>query len=314
MTNQQIKQSTWRERQVDLHPGVNEITFADTKPNHILINNLGSSVLTFGATIIPNLSIYDKQINPFGEMLYARDTGLTRCLVYVEGLDNCSIILTSFEDVFNPAALASSTSNGGSSGGGGSFDGVIRGIAVPLPSGNNNIGRVVVTGAPANTPTTLIAPIPNGPNKIGKVEIVDPLPAGTNKVGKVEIADPLPTGANKIGGVDVVSPLPAGMNHIGVVSVQPKTKHCHYVQVVTTTETAITLPFTVKEWNYISNDGDNDVLIALNSKTTMDTQNGENGVIVLKKGESISHFIIDTNTIKLKTVKDSSSIRLLGVN
>ena len=69
--------------------------------------------------------------------------------------------------------------------GGGGYTGeaIITGFSAPLPSGSNNIGRVVVTDIP--------------PQEI----VFDTLPTGTNKIGRVDV-DKLPA-------------LAAGVSHIG---------------------------------------------------------------------------------------------------
>jgi len=303
-----LKQSTWRERQMDLHPGLNEITFPDTLPNYVQINNLGSSELFFGASIIPDTNVYDKSIAPYGEVLYARDTGLSRCQIYVKGSNKCRVTVISFEDAFNPAAMVSQnvTVSGGSGGGSG---GVITGFSVPLPAGNNNIGKVVVTSMP---PVSLdLQTLPPGSNSIGKVEVskLPALPAGTSHIGTVNVANGLTIvdmpPVNLSGGVTITNT---------EFTVASNTDHYHFNGDVGTTEIVIDFEFVIKNFNYITNDDTvNSLLIAFNDDSTTSAFSGKNGVILLRAGETLADFPKKARLIKMRRTTGSGNVRLLGV-
>ena len=147
------KQTTWRQRTIDLAPQiVQEFVFIDTKPNHVLINNLGTGRVFMGVSLIPSPTLFDMQVSSLGENLYAQDTGFTRIQLFNNGTDTQRVKITSFEHPFNPATIkptgtATAAAGGG---GGGEYTGeaIITGFSAPLPSGSNNIGRVVVTDMP----------------------------------------------------------------------------------------------------------------------------------------------------------------------
>lgn len=313
----QLILSTWREKRIELQPGVNTIDFPDTKPNHIHINNLGNSVLSFGAqNMIPNYDLYDKRIGPGGETLYARELGLERCMIYVDGNSPCLIILTTFEYEFNPLGLATNSGGGGSGGGSSAFDGIIRGFTAPLPAGNNNLGRVQVTDLP---------PLPTGTNKIGTVDLEE-LPEGNNLIGRVGVESlpdvqlkPLPQGSNVIGKVEVVggigAALPPGTNTIGKVEVSalPDVKLRTQAKVyavnnlaVTTTNTTLTLPFTTHCINFITNDGDNPIMINMGSSIQY------NDALLLYPGECVNDINVQTNTMSIHSVNGSSIVRIFA--
>jgi len=83
-------------------------------------------------------------------------------------------------------------------------------ITKPIASGSNVIGSVSVS--------SINVPLPAGNNNIGKVDLASSIPAGTNVIGSVTVSQfttPLPTGNNNIGNVGLL----AGQNLIGSVTI-----------------------------------------------------------------------------------------------
>jgi hypothetical protein len=290
--------------------------FADTKPNHILINNLSPSKLYMAPNGIPSPQIYDKEVSPFGESLYAQDTGIKRFQLYVDGTGSSRIKFTTFEADFNPTAIAGSTVNGASGGGGGAGDGsvTIVGHSVPLPAGSNNIGKVAVTSMPQQTFT------------------LDTLPPGVNNIGKVDVntLPPLATGTSHIGSVGVdgsvsISTMPnvniATMPPVEVTSEPTRSKHHAYEgsigvsEVVWDLTAAGTLDEDIVEINYISNDDpDNDLFVSFDDVTaTITPGQGRDSVFRLKAGETLSNFNRQCVKIRFIRAAGSGNVRVLGV-
>lgn len=297
-----MAQSTTREVIHTLHTGLNEIIFSDTKPNHVYINNLSSSDLFIGVSVIPDSNTYDKWIAPSSDGLWARELGVTRIQIYVQGADNTRVQVTSFEGDFNPTTLASASDTvANSGGGGGSFDGIIRGFNAPLPSGGNNIGKVVVSEMPA-IPIEQ-KPLVAGTANIGKVDIASmpSLPVGSNKIGNVGIS----------GGVTIDSMPPVSLNGdvtVGDISIKGESSFFSIDESITTTQVSKTLPKASRSIKYITNDGDTDLYIAFDTANT-DTAAGNNGRIRLAAGETLQELNIAVTSIKFKRPSGTGIVR-----
>lgn len=311
----QIKQSTWREQTITIAPqSVEEIVFNDTMPNHFYINNLSASILYFGITVIPKENIYEMMVDSFGENIYARQIGTKRCRIYNSGTNPAQLILITFEEQFNPSTLAKAASGSSSGGGGGgSFDGVIRGFSVPLPAGDNNIGRVKVTEMP--TMNINLTELPAGNNKIGKVDVVTmpPLAEGTSHIGSVSID----------GGVDIdtIPPITiASMPPVEVSSQPTRQSHQYFEASVGTSEVVFNITdgtnqLDVVTINFISNDDTtNDLFVSFdNTPATTTPGNGLNGIIRLKPGETLTDVHRKCNKIRFIREAGNGTVRVLGV-
>lgn len=177
---------TWREQQVTLQPSQPEtIYFNDTMPNYIQISNSSPNPLYIGVNGSVNSTSYDMVIPAYATRLYARMGGTSRLYLYSDAAEALSIQVSSWEDEFNPAAIAQSVELVGSGENGLLGIVEINNILSSLPAGDNVIGGVIIADYAAQLPT--------GNNKIGRVE----LDAGTQKIGKVDV-DTLPArvGAN----------------------------------------------------------------------------------------------------------------------
>lgn len=311
MENKNIP-ATWREKRITLNAGLNEYVFPDTMPNHIVINNLGASKLYLGVNVIPNNVTYEKAISPHGENMLARQTGTTRCQIYNDSPNPNDIILTSFVSEFTPASVTGNTVTT-SGGGNGTGDGnvTIVGHSASLPAGNNNIGRVVVTSMPQQTID--LNTLPSGTNNIGKVDVakLPSLPAGNSHIGSVSVTSPVT--------IESMPPIDLSSSTITITNTEftlaSANDHCHYIYgSLGTNEVVINLPFTVKVFNYITNDDPvNDLLIAFNDKTTADSQSGLNAVIRLRAGESLTDFRKTSTIIKFKRTAGTGGVRFMGV-
>lgn len=299
----ELKQTTWRQATINLKPQiVNEFVFPDTKPNHVHINNLGAGNLYFGVSVIPSPTIHDMKIGGFGENLYAQESGFTRVQIWNDGTDETLIKLVSFEHDFNPATIKPTVINGGDGGGGGgeTFDGVIKGFSVPLPSGSNNIGRVVVSEMP--NIDVVLATLPAGTNTIGKVD-VNKLPAlaeGVSHIGSVGID----------GGVTI-----SAMPPVTVSNEPVKSSHQSFEATVTTTEVVFDMGVdSINRIQFINNEGDTDLFIAFdNTPATSAISSGLNKSFRLRAGEILEDMPRKSSKIRFIRATGTGLVRFVGV-
>lgn len=304
--------SSSRQRSVSI-PANSRITvdFPDTKPNYFYLNNLSVSEVYLGVTMIPDQVRYDKMVGPSQETIFARDQGVKSIQLFNGTGSQAVIDLTTFEKEFDPAVLAAATTVLASGGGSGAaFDGIIRGHTSPLPAGDNNIGRVKVTEMPAITVTQ--GPLQEGTANIGKVQVTSmpSLPTGNATIGNVGI----------VGGVTIDS-MPAvtlngnvSLSDNATFAIKGAAQYYGYNASIGTTEVVLALGFEVTNFKYITNDdATNDLLIAFNTGVTTGSENGLNGVIRLKPGETLQELNVKATTIKFKRAAGTGNVRFLGV-
>lgn len=299
------KQSTWRQTTIDINPGVvNEYVFQDTKPNHVMLHNLGVGKVYLGITLIPSPVLYDMQVLSYSENLYAQEIGFTRIQLYNDGTDPQRIKITSFEHDFNPTTIKPTTTGitaGEGGTGGGTGESIITGFSVPLPSGNNNIGRVIVTEQPPVD--MVIDTLPPGTNLIGRVNVdkLPPLSSGVSHIGSVGID----------GGVTINSMPPVTLSNEPV-----RQSHKYFESVVGVTEVTFDLlDDNMLSIEFISNDDpDNDLFISFDDvPATTTIVNGLNSVIRLKPNEVINELNRKCNSVHFIRIAGTGNVRLLGV-
>jgi hypothetical protein len=305
------KLSTWREKRYTLQPGLNDIVFPDTKPNHIYINNLGGGTLYLGVSVIPSNTMYEKKIDSFGEGLYARQTGVTRIQIYSDNTNPNDILLITYEDTFQATTMAASTAasapaSGGGGGGGGVQDVNVKSFAAALPAGNNHIGTVTIDSMPPQTFQ------------------MSAIPAGTNHIGSVDIdrMPPLPEGVSHIGSVNVDNAITIeSMPPVEVVSEPVRAKHHYFESSVGTSEVVYdctdggALPDeNVNHISFISNDGNTDLFVSFDDVTATATSvSGKNGVIRLAAGESLTDLPRSAVKIRFIRASGTGNVRFMGV-
>jgi len=274
----------------------------DSLPNYFMINNLSPANIYFGIKVLPSPTTYEMKVGANGQNITTRDTPAQRIALYNDSSNPVNIILTTFTDTFDPAVLGSGgsvTVTGGGSGGT-SYDGIIKGFTVALPSGNNHLGTVDIGTMPAQTFT--LATLPAGSNNIGKVDInsIPSLPVGNNNIGNVGI----------VGSVAIAS-----MPPVTVSSSPVATQHQSYEASIGTTETVWTLSAPVNQILYITNDDPtNDLFVAFDSITAVTSvAGGTNSVFRLKAGETLNNLGRVTNKIHLIRSAGSGNARFVGV-
>lgn len=285
--------STWREQTLTIpSKTVFDVVFPDTKPNHYHINNLSAAPIYLGTTTLASPKTYDIVVNGNGDNMHARDLGVTRITLYNDSPDKARIVLTTFEDKFNPAVLAGRGGSVTVTGGGGGAGGVITGFNASLPSGDNNIGRVKVTEMPAID--FVLGTLPAGTNNIGKVEVskLPPLASVGGKIGDVGIQ----------GGVTITSMPAVELEVSKDLNVKEKSYNDFFYQEPNVEQTEVVFTTDLSRIIFISNDGQNPLKVTLNNRT-----------ITLLQNEVIEELPLLTKTIKLVRPSGSGSARIMGV-
>lgn len=297
------KESTQRKQRLTLKPGiVNEVLFQDTKPNHVYVNSYGAGKLYLAMQGIPSPTRYDLFIDSFSDGIFGQENGVTRVLIYLDGVSPVDIDLTSFEAPFNPLILAPQkviASGGGSGGSGGNV--TIQGFTTALPPGSNNIGKVVVTDMPPVSFT--LDELPPGSNNIGKVDVntLPPLANGDSHIGRVTVEN----------GLTIDSMPPVQLTNDPV-----KQSHEFFEGSVGTSEVVYDMtPRNLTKISFISNDDPtNDLYVSFDETPAVTGQNsGQNGVIHLLPGESISELGRKCSKIRFIRANGSGNVRMLGV-
>ena len=303
MAANDTKQSTWRQDTLVIPPQVvQEYVFIDTKPNHVLLSNLGAGAVYMGITLIPSPTTSDMSVAPFSENLYAQDTGFTRIQLLNDGTDPQRVKITSFDHPFNPTTIKPNAAAApAAEGGGGGGATTISGFSVPLPSGNNNIGKVTVTSMPDQVFT--LATLAAGTNNIGKVNVnlLPPLVEGVSHIGSVGID----------GGVTITSMPPVTLSNEPI-----RQQHHYFESVVGVTEVVFDLLTSdVLTIEFISNDDpDNDLFISFDdTAATAAPTNGLNGIIRLRPNEVMNE--VNRKCKKIRCIRSAAgaAVRILGV-
>lgn len=286
-----------------------DLDFMDTYPNYVYINNYSGGTLYFGRSVLPTNLVYDMIIDGYADNLYASPNSFRSAYLYNDGADVCNCKITSFVATFEPSALkgGGGTAAAGSTGPATNVNSnsTIVGFDVPLPSGANMIGHVVVDTMPAQTFT--MDTLPPGTNHIGEVS-VNSLPAlatGTSHIGSVGVD----------GGVTITSMPPVQ------VSDQPvATQHQYYENNIDSATTAgYMYPFpggaTINMINFLANDGTTDLYVTFDTidpSVPANRASGTNGAIHLLAGESISNFGRKCTGINFFRVTGAGNVRFVG--
>ncbi|OTW93823.1 hypothetical protein BK710_00115 [Bacillus thuringiensis serovar sumiyoshiensis] len=301
-----LKDNTWREVTLTLPPKMAYTHhFIDTNPNHYDINNLSVATLYAGVRVLPSPREYELLVPGNGRNILARKEGASQIQIYNDSEDSARIILTSFNEPFNPAVLANSGSvapipNGGGGTGG---DVVVKGFTSALPAGNNNLGKVVVTEMPAID--FVLQTLPAGSNNIGSVNVakLPPLAEGKSFIGSVGVQ----------GGVSITDMPPINVTN------DPVRASCMAWEGSVNNSIVVfdMVDKNVLKFNYIVNEGDTDLYVNFDSFTVNPTdlqgKNGLGATIRLRPGESITDFTRKTSKVNMTRTSGSGTVRILGV-
>lgn len=300
------KDNTWREVTLTLPPRMAYThVFEDTKPNHYDINNLSVATLYAGVRVLPSPHEYEIMIPGNGRNILARKEGASQIEIYNDSDVPARIILTSFNEPFNPAVLANSASGQSSTGGsgGGSDTVTVKGFTSALPAGNNNIGKVIVTELPIMN--YKFDMLPSGTNKIGAVDVtkLPSLAEGKSYIGQVGV----------VGGVSITDMPPINVTN------DPVRASCMAWEGSVNNSIVVfdMADKNVLKFNYIVNEGDTDLYVNFDSFTVNPTdlkgKNGLGATIRLRPGESITDFTRKTSKVNMTRTSGSGTVRILGV-
>ena len=302
------KDNTWREVTLTLPPRMAYThVFEDTKPNHYDINNLSVATLYAGVRVLPSPHEYELMVPSNGRNILARKEGSSQIEIYNDSDVTARIILTTFNEPFNPAVLANSASSTSGGGGGGATDGnvIVKGFSSALPAGNNNLGKVVVTEIP--TVPIEFKTLPPGTNMIGNVGVtkLPPLAEGTSHIGSVNVE----------GGVSIASMPPVQVTN------DPVRASCiAWEGTISVNHVVFDMgQHDVLKFNYILNEGDTDLFINFDSyqATPNDLKGagltGRAATIRMRPGESITDFTRKTSKVNMIRTSGSGTVRILGV-
>jgi hypothetical protein len=249
--------------------------------------------------------MYDMIVDGFGDNLFGSPNGFKKAYLFNDGTDPVQFKITTFEGDFDPATLRST---GGTTSGEttqiveGTVDSLIVGFNVPLPSGSNNIGRVVVSEMPDTTVN--FDELPAGDNHIGSVD-VDRLPAlseGVSHIGSVGID----------GGVTITS-----MPPILTTDRPLRESHQYFWGEIGATVTTFDMgEIGVNFISFIKNDGDDTVFITFGDTDITLPANQGAGLdmrIGLMAGESITDLPRVCRRVNFIRPTGAGAVRFLGI-
>lgn len=271
----ELQLSTYREQQVSIKAGeVRTVQFSDTMPNHFYINNLSTSDVYLGITMLPNTERYDLYVGPSEQKITGRDKGVQQIYLFNNSPNNATVMLTTFNKAFDPTILISTSVQGGTTSR--PTSNVITGFTAPLPNGNNKVGRVDVESLPE---------LPEGDNVIGKVIIPEPVIIGS--MPPIEVTN------DPVRGYHHMYDGPVSTTEVIIDCTPRNMTRINYI---------------------INDDDTNDLYVAFNDDVLSSSPgNGYNGVIRLKAGESISDLNRMSSKVKFLRANGNGSVRMLGV-
>ena len=271
------KNMTGYNRRVETVPANSMLTMDfEATPNYFKVHNQGAGTLYCSITNFPTTKVYDFAVNGGGSKLYASPHNKQRLYVYNPSGSACSIVVVTLEAEFDPAVLAFTDLQFDLAGATLETSNVVSSFTTSLPAGNNLLGKVDVTSLPA-------------------------LPAGSNSIGKVDVngwANLLNTMATADKQKDYTEILNSILNTVaqssgGAVNV----KNGYFEGAVTSAGNTITLDISKAiKFNFITNDGENDVVVKLS-----DSEGVHN--VTLKAGECLN----DLETMVSSVVFSSAS-------
>ena len=280
-----------------------DLTFQDTFPNYVYINNYSGSTLYFGKSVLPSQNVYDMIIDGNGDNLYANPNSFSKAYLFNNSGSDIQAKITSFVAKFEPSALrggGTTTVNAPAS----NVNAAITSFATPLPTGGNVLGHVIVDSMPTQTVNQTIA---TGANHIGSIAIdggLPPLATGSSHIGTVGID----------GGVTINSLPPI------TVSSNPVAANHYYFEHTAIAQTQIKYTFgaPINMVHFIINDGTGDILVDFDANdpslggNQATNSGGTNFAIRLKAGESIAEMGRQCSAVNFYAPTGTQAVRFLG--
>ena len=134
---------------------ITTIDYLDTKPNYFRVQNRGTTEIYCSTNNMPTTKHYDFAVAGKKMKMFAEPYNRTRLYIFNPSGSDVEVAVLSFQAEFEPLTLALSEIEVEMPS---SFETsmVINSFNAPLPTGNNKIGKVEVTNAPAAEDVTSI--------------------------------------------------------------------------------------------------------------------------------------------------------------
>lgn len=99
------KYSQWQKQSLTLHPGVNDVTFSNARPNTFFVINSNNNYLYFSMSGIPSASRYDYRVKPNGIDAFGRPLPISILSIYSPADTDIVIELYSDDQPFDMSLL-----------------------------------------------------------------------------------------------------------------------------------------------------------------------------------------------------------------
>lgn len=153
--------------------GTATVEYADVTPNYFRVQNVGSSTILAGTSVMPSKKRYDFAIGGESVKMYAEPNKRSRLYLLNQSGSDVECVVVAFEAPFDPMILALSE------------------VSLSIDTSTLSISQEI---------SGFNASLPAGTNNIGKVNIESSLPAGGNKIGSIEIEGEVVTLLREISG------------------------------------------------------------------------------------------------------------------
>lgn len=235
--------------------GTATVEYSDVTPNYFRVQNVGTSQILAGTSVMPSKKRYDFAIGGEAVKMYAEPNKRSRLYLLNQSGTDVECVVVAFEAPFDPLILALSEISLSLDTSSMTISQEISGFKASLPAGTNNIGKVEVSNL-TNYAGTL-------------AEIL-------TAIGNI--------GSSSAWTADDVSSLLARVYHPAKESLRRDQMHT-YTQAGTATSTGTTLtPQTGRFFskiNFLSNDGESDLNFIYTDKNATKS-------ITIKAGEVLN--------------------------
>lgn len=125
--------------------GTATVQYADVTPNYFRVQNMGTSVILAGTSIMPSKKRYDFAIGGESIKMYAEPHKRSRLYLLNQSGTDIDCVVVAFEAPFDPLILALSEVSLSLDTSSITISQEISGFNASLPAGTNNIGKVEVS-------------------------------------------------------------------------------------------------------------------------------------------------------------------------
>lgn len=175
--------------------GTATVEYSDVTPNYFRVQNVGTSQILGGTSVMPSKKRYDFAIGGESVKMYAEPYKRSRLYLLNQSGSDVECVVVAFEAPFDPLILALSEVSLSLDTSSITISQEISGFKSSLPAGTNNIGKVEVSNL-TNYAGTLAEIL----TAIGNIGLKASLPAGTNNIGSVNIEGEVVTLLREISG------------------------------------------------------------------------------------------------------------------